>query len=126
MSDEMSALNEYRSFTQRSRENLRNISKSLGDAAKGETDQFKRVVAKGLSRDAAYLEDIFSNLEGFAILTSGLKSQNELLRDILVQLSEVKNNPQMLKDIENAFREYNESYRKQYESFKRHRDDLGL
>jgi hypothetical protein len=48
-------------------------------------------------------------VESLVIANFGLKKQVDILKDILVQLREVKGNPAMMKDIDDAFRDYNRS-----------------
>jgi hypothetical protein len=46
-------------------------------------------------------------MESLVIGNLGLKMQIDILKDIVVQLREVKGNPDMMGDIEKAFRDYN-------------------
>ena len=94
------------------------------EPVESETDEFKRVVSKTLVKYAIIMEDIFNNIEMFAVLNSGFKDHTELLKNILAQLSEVKQNPQLQSYIQNAYDQFDERYRRQLESFSRHLDDL--
>jgi hypothetical protein len=86
-------------------------------AAQSEPDQFRRLTSKTFARYAEIMEDLFMNLEMLAIVDSGLKSQNEMLKDIILELQEVKTDPRMISKIDKAFREYNEILKKQYDEF---------
>jgi len=47
--------------------------------------------------------------ESLIIVNVALKKQVDILKDIVVQLGEVKENPAMMQDIEKAFKDYNRS-----------------
>lgn len=68
------------------------------------------------------MEDLFKNIERLAIMNSALKSQNENLRDIVVQLQEVKANPRMQLNIDRAFREYDDQVQKMLDDFRMKRE----
>jgi hypothetical protein len=116
-------LNELRASIQRKKEHLRDIAKAFQGPVETETDEFKRAVSKTLKRYAIIMEDLFNNVEMFAVLISGLKDHNELLKNIVTQLSEVKQNPQIQSDIQRAFDQFDEHYRRQLESVARRLDD---
>ena len=87
--------------------------------AQSEPDEFRRLASKTFSRYAEIMEDLFMNIEMLAITNAGLKNQNEILKDIVIQLQEVKNNKMMQSDIERAFREYDEQFKKWHDDFRR-------
>jgi hypothetical protein len=47
--------------------------------------------------------------ESLIIVNVALKKQVDILKDIVVRLREVKENPAMMQDIEKAFKDYNRS-----------------
>lgn len=73
------------------------------------TNDFDRITNKSLVIDAKLLRNLTKWIELLLISNVGLKKQIDLLRDILVQLPQVKGHPQIMKDIEDIFRDYNRS-----------------
>lgn len=118
------ALNDFRSSIIRKKEQLKDINNAFRDLSEKESDPFRRLVSKTFSKYSKIMQDLFDNIEMFAILNSGLRDQNELLKNILLNLPAVKDNSRIQSDIEELFRQYKNLYEKQEESFKRHRDDL--
>ena len=56
------------------------------------------------------MNDIYTRLEESWIANFALKYQLELLKDIVIQLPDVKNNPGVLQDIEKLCKKYDRSY----------------
>ena len=105
---EISGLEEYIESIRKKRRRLQDMKNVFLNSAQTEPDQFKRVTSKAFARHAEIMEDLFMNIEMLVIMNSGLINQNETLRDIVIQLQEVKGNQRMRLNIDNAFREYNE------------------
>src|SRR6476661_6675888 len=118
------SLDEYRTSIVKKKEQLMDMVKAFQKPSEEEPDQFKRVVSKTFRKYAIIMEDIFHKLEMFAILNFGLRDQNEMLKNIINQLAELRQNPKMQLDIQETFEKYNELYSKQMESFRRHQADL--
>jgi hypothetical protein len=59
--------------------------------------------------DAKILRGLTKWIESLIVQNIGLKKQIDILKDIVVQLPEVKGNPAIMADIEKAFRDYNRS-----------------
>ncbi len=70
---------------------------------------FERVIEKALSKDGNEKRYLLNWIESLVIQNFGLKNQVDILKDILVQLREVKENPLMMEDIEKAFKDYDRS-----------------
>ncbi|MFL6483799.1 MAG: hypothetical protein ACJ70Z_03670 [Nitrososphaera sp.] len=70
---------------------------------------FERVTFKTLSKDAELIRNLSVWIETLVIENVGLKKQLDILHDIVVQLREVKENPAMMKDIDDAFKDYERS-----------------
>ena len=111
-------MEEYTDSIRKKKERLQKMKDEFLMAAKSEPDEFRRVASKTFARYAEIMEDLFTNIEMLAITNAGLKSQNEILKDIVIQLQEVKNNRMMQSDIERAFSEYNERSKKWHADFK--------
>jgi hypothetical protein len=77
--------------------------------AKNATNHFDLLTNRGLVIDAKLLRGLSKWTEILIIQNIALKKQIDLLKDILVQLPQVKGHPQIMKDIEEAFRDYNRS-----------------
>jgi hypothetical protein len=71
-----------------------------------EKDDFKKLTLSNQKLLMELLDDVYNQIILWAIANTGLKTQIELLRDILVQLPDVKVNWEIRKDIENAFKDY--------------------
>ena len=69
------------------------------------------------------MEDLFTNIEMLAIGTAGLKTQNEILKNIVIQLQEVKTNEKMQLAIARMEKEYAEQFKKQQDDFYRSKNE---
>jgi hypothetical protein len=61
-----------------------------------ETENFKSLAYRTFAKSMDIMEDIFSNIETWAIAETALKAQIDIIRDIIVQLPEVKNNEKII------------------------------
>lgn len=118
MSEDRS-LDQYIESICKKRQRLEDLKNTFQGAAQEEPDQFKRVTGKTFARCMEIMEDLFMNLEMLAIVNSGLRNQNEVLKDIVIQLQEVKANERMQLNIDKAFSEHSEWFKKQYDDFLR-------
>jgi hypothetical protein len=84
---------------------LEEYSKNTNNA----TNDFDRLTNKGLVIDAKLLRNLTIWIETLIISNVGLKKQIDILKDILVQLPDVKGHPVIMKDIEEAFKDYDHS-----------------
>jgi hypothetical protein len=97
-------------FSER-RNRLRILQNEFDRLSKTEKeDDFKRMSFDVMEDYASYMIDIYTRLEEIWISNFALKDQFELLKDIVIQLPDVKNNPQILQDIEKLFKKYDKSY----------------
>jgi hypothetical protein len=86
------------------------MTNDLKLSAQSEQDDFKKNTKLWLARITKLIEDTYTQIELQAIMNSGLKAQIDLLKDIVVQLPDVKNNSQMQSDINRLFKQYDSSY----------------
>lgn len=98
-----------RGFAER-RNRLKILHNEFDRLAKNEQDESKRISHKVMGEYAYYMTDIYTRLEEIWISNFALKDQFELLKDIVIQLPDVKNNPNILQDIEKLFKKYDKSY----------------
>jgi hypothetical protein len=98
-----------RGFAER-RNRLKIIQNEFDRLAKNEQDESKQISHKVMREYAYYMTDIYTRLEEIWISNFALKDQFELLKDIVIQLPDVKNNPNILQDIEKLFKKYDKSY----------------
>jgi hypothetical protein len=66
------------------RQRLQDMKCVFLNSAQKEPDEFRRATSKALARHAEIMGDLFMNIEMLAIVNSGLKSQNEILKDIVI------------------------------------------
>ena len=71
------------------------------------SSNFEQITEKALSMNAQLMRNQWVWIETLLIANFGLKKQVDILKDILVQLREVKGNREMMQDIEKAFKDYN-------------------
>jgi hypothetical protein len=103
-------LDEYRKLIVKRRDKLKTMASDLKLSAQSEQDDFKRNTKLWFADLSATMENIYAHIELQAIANYGLKAQIELIKDIVVQLPEVKNNPQIQQDINRLFRQYDSSH----------------
>ena len=115
----MSALDEYVNSIRKKKERLQKIRDEFLKAARSEPDEFRRGASKTFARYAEIMEDLFMNIEMWAIGNAGLRSQNEILKNIVMQLQEVKTNARMRLDIAKIEKDYDEQFKKQQNDFRR-------
>ena len=98
-----------KSFVER-RNRLRILQTELDGLILPEQDEFKQTCRKVIEEYAYFMTDIYTRLEETLISNFALKDQLDLLKDIVIQLPGVKNNPKILQDIERMFKKYDKSY----------------
>jgi hypothetical protein len=96
------------SFVKR-RYRLRDMSEDFKISAQTEQDDFKRQTKLWFAEQTSIMEGIFMELEIQVIINAGLKAQIEDLKDIVLQLPDVKNNEQMQNKINQLFKQYDSS-----------------
>ena len=64
------------------------------------------------------INNLYIHIEGLTITNFGLKNQIDLLKDILLQIPMVKNNPDVQHDIKKIFGGYTDTVDNQMKSFK--------
>ena len=85
---------------------LKNEFQKYANIEKNELQQLKNKI---LVEYASFMNDNYTRLEESWIANFALKDQLELLKDIVIQLPDVKNNPAFLQDIEKLFKKYDRS-----------------
>jgi hypothetical protein len=100
------ALKVYRTTLQRMREQFRITSDHFHTLAKDESDPFKRLTLKMLSKYSTILEDAYTNIETLSVAQSAIKDQLDILKDIVVELPDVKENTDIQRKIRKYFNEY--------------------
>jgi hypothetical protein len=73
------------------------------------SSDFERLTYKDLSKDAQEKRYLLNWIESLIIQNFALKNQIDIVKDIVVQLGEVKGHPQMMKDIDDAFKNFDRS-----------------
>ena len=104
------ALKDYRKGIMKKREELLKINQEFAALAGGESDNFRRVMAKMIAKYASIFEDLFTNIETYAVAQGAIKDQIDLLKDIVIQIPDVQRNSEMQKDIARLFKQYSETH----------------
>jgi preprotein translocase subunit SecF len=76
--------------------------------------EFKRLSKNMFKIQTDTLSLIITLLQNMVIAQVGLKNQIDFVKDILVQLHEVRENPQMMSDIKERFKQYNDDFFRDY------------
>jgi hypothetical protein len=63
------------------------------------------------------VNDLYKNLEAMYILNAGMKNETDMLRDIIIELPDVKNNPQTKTEINQIFLDFSERFMNIQKSF---------
>lgn len=110
-------LEQYIEALREKRQKIEEMKRAFLITSQREPDEFKRATGKMFAKYADTMEYIFMNIEMLALMNLGLKNQNEVLKDIVIQLPEVKAESRIQLNIDSAFREYNEKLKKLYDEF---------
>ncbi len=100
---ELDNLDVYRKRLQKAKEQLKIADDYFKSLTTKEKDMTKKTILILLSEYSVPMRDLYSQIELWAIEQSAVKSKINILRDILVQLPEVKNNGQLMNNIEKLF-----------------------
>jgi hypothetical protein len=106
---ETKALEEYRRSLHKKKQTLEEHRQMFQQLAQNETDEFKRLTEKMFVKCMDIMDDMFSNIEMWSIAQTGLKLQIVILKDILLELKEVQESPQLQGKINSLFRSYDSS-----------------
>lgn len=104
-----SPLEEYLSSLQRKQAELDKFMDTFSQQAVNEPDGFKRVMDKMIVKYAEIMKDLFENVSMLAKAQTGLNNKIESLTELIMELSEVKNNPDIQKRIDEIFKRYDDS-----------------
>lgn len=115
--EELRSLEEYMKSIREKLKRLEMMRSEFVNAAKSEEDEFRRIASKTFARYAEVMEDLFMNIQTLAIANAGLKSQIETLKDMVVQLPDVRKNKEVRMEFEKTVKEYAEKFKKQYDDF---------
>ena len=74
--------------------------------ARNASNDFERDIYDAISKQALVTRSLTVWMESMVIGNLGMKMQHDILKDIVIQLREVKGNPQMMEDIATAFKDY--------------------
>ena len=113
MSDEFDsdkALADYRKTILRKREKLDSIRQQYKKLADIESYDFKRLVYGRISQYAKLMDDIFSSISILVTMNDSMLVKIEGLRDIVFELQEVKNSPELQEKIRRLFRDYQDRF----------------
>jgi hypothetical protein len=100
------ALDDFRRKIQTRKKYLDDFEKEFKSLADTEPDEFKRISESTFSKYAEAIKDLYNDIEICAIVDSALKFKIDGLRDIVLELEEVKNNPGIQEKIRKLFQEY--------------------
>ena len=120
MSDLEDSLNSFRDVIHKQRNQIKEYQKTWSDSV-NDPDDLVRISAKTFLRIFQIFDVFFKYSESLYIENAGLKEQIELLRDILVQIPAIKNNPQVMDDINKMF---DTVHKNNMERFKKFQDDF--
>ena len=100
---ESDSLDVYRKRLEKAKEQLRKADDYFKSLTTKEKDMTKKTILILLREYSVLMQDLYAQIELWAIAQTSLKSQINFLRSILVQLPEVKNNSQLMNNIEKLF-----------------------
>jgi uncharacterized UPF0160 family protein len=106
----MYGLEEYRRDVQAKKNKLIAFRDHFKQEADREVDEFKNKSDEAFAKCMEIMEDLFSNIETWAIAQAALKAQIDILRDIIIQLPEVKNNEKIQRDLDDLTKQYDSSF----------------
>jgi hypothetical protein len=106
----MYGLEEYRQVVQAKKKELIAFRDHFKQEADREVDDFKNKSDEAFAKCMEIMEDLFDNIETLAVAQVALKAQIDILRDIVVQLPEVRNNEKIKRDLNNLTKQYESSF----------------
>jgi hypothetical protein len=113
MSDEFDrdkALADYRKLILKQKEKLDGVGQHYKKLADTESDEFKKSVYNKISQYAQAMSEIFSHISTLVTMHYSMVAKIEGLRDIVFELQEVKNNPELQEKIRRLFRDYQDRF----------------
>jgi hypothetical protein len=100
-------MDEVRKSFLKKRNLLNTMYHQFENKARHASSDFERDICDAISKQALVTRSLTVWMESMVVGNLGMKLQHDILKDIIVQLREVRENPQMMEDIETAFRDYN-------------------
>jgi hypothetical protein len=116
MSDE-DIINEVRDKIRRKQEITQDLIKVWKLYLQIENEPYKQNIDKTFVNLCRLINNLYMHIEGLTIMNFGLKNQIDLLKDILLQIPMVKNNPDVQKDVEKLFSGYSNNVDNLMKSF---------
>ena len=77
--------------------------------ANSEPDQFKRSIADNFALYAELLEDLYTNVDTLWVAAAAVKSQLDVIKDVVIQLPGVADDPNKIREIKAVFEEPSDS-----------------
>jgi hypothetical protein len=99
-------IDEVRKSFLKKRNLLNTMYHQFESKARNAPNDFEREIYDAISKQALVTRSLTVWMESMVIGNLGMKMQHDTLKDIVIQLREVKGNPQMMEDIAAAFRDY--------------------
>jgi hypothetical protein len=104
------ALAYYRKSIQMKKQKLQELTKEYTNLANGEQDLFRKNMANRISQYAEIMNDLYSNIEIRATANASFQVKLEGLRDIVYELKEVKESPEIQRNIRELFLNYKDRF----------------
>lgn len=116
MSD-VEILNELRDSLHLKRKQLNECKKIWESVSNEDINEISHLSGKTFVRLFEILNDLYKNLEAMYILNAGIKNETDMLRDIIIELPDVKNNPQTQNEVNQIFLDFSERFMNIQKSF---------
>ncbi|MFB5598805.1 MAG: hypothetical protein ACE5SW_01070 [Nitrososphaeraceae archaeon] len=116
MSD-VEILNELRDSLHLKRKQLNECKKIWENVSNEDINEISHLSGKTFVRLFEILNDLYKNLEAMYILNAGIKNETDMLRDIIIELPDVKNNPQTQNEVNQIFLDFSERFMNIQKSF---------
>lgn len=116
MSD-VEILNELRDSLHLKRKQLNECKKIWESVSNEDINEISHLSGKTFVRLFEILNDLYKNLEAMYILNAGIKNETDMLRDIIIELPGVKNNPQTQNEVNQIFLDFSERFMNIQKSF---------
>ena len=94
---------------QHNKEMIQQRQTEFRSIASSEPDQLKRSIADNFALYAELLEDLYTNVDALWVAAAAVKSQLDVIKDIVIQLPGVADNPIKIHDIKAVFEEPSDS-----------------
>lgn len=116
MSD-VEIVNELRDSLHLKRKQLNECKKIWENVSSEDINEISHLSGKTFVRLFEILNDLYKNLEAMYILNAGIKNETDMLRDIIIELPDVKNNPQTQNEVNQIFLDFSERFMNIQKSF---------